>query len=62
MSLDVWSLFMLRVSFHVPPNLGSATLEEKKICYKMVYFTLCLGSIDEKPNFVKKAWHLRLNV
>jgi len=53
---------MLRVSFHVPPNLGSATLEEKKICYKMVYFTLCLGSIDEKPNFVKKAWHLRLNV
>jgi len=46
-------------------------LKAKKICYKMVYYTLCLGSAnyqksnwkvtyaDEKPTFLKGAWHLK---
>jgi len=48
-------------------------LKEEKICYKMVYNTLCLGSANlqrnrvgklefkqtKKPTFLKGAWHLK---
>jgi len=48
---------------------GLSVLKEEKICYKMVYYTSCLGPfncqksrwkdsiyVDEKPTFLKRAW------
>jgi len=52
-------------------KIGSVFLKEEKNCYKMVYYTLYLSSVncqksrwkvriygDEKPTFLNEAWQM----
>jgi len=52
-------------------KMASMFLKEEKICYKTVYFILCLGSVNcqkprwkvrisrQKTDFLKGAWYLK---
>jgi len=37
----------------------SCVSEEKRICYKMVYYIMSIVRNHEKPTFLKRAWHIK---